>query len=247
MTRMLTNRFCRAALFCSLALFALPAWGQIGSRDITESGLTIQEQREATLLWLDTFLTESQLLRQDDVQKIRAAVANMSASQLEQWLAQTAQLREYVEGEQWQNTKQWLREFLRVQAIYSDAELQQVRDELVRADADQMLAILKRIQAKHDSLTWMHEAAVRNRRIEVAERDAYAAQQAAAAQAARAQRRSGTWAVVRSGLAGRISPEAVPRLPGPSPANRLTQHVTSRCLGRVMGARIPDRILNPRR
>ena len=49
-------------------------------------------------------------------------------------------------------------EFLRVQAIYSDAEIEQLRDEVYAADADQMLAILKRIQAKHEALVWMHGA-----------------------------------------------------------------------------------------
>ena len=109
----------------------------------------------------------------------------MSPSQLRQWLEQTNQLRDYVEGEKWQQTKRWLRESLRVQVIYSEQELQRLRDEIVRADADQMLAILKRIQARHDVLVWMHQAADRNRQVEVQERDAHLAQQAALAQAAR--------------------------------------------------------------
>lgn len=186
MTRSIKHRrYVCPILYCAvLTLVALPAQAQIG--DITDLNLTDQERRETTLLWLDTFLTESDLLRKEDVAKIRAAVEGFTPSELSQWLEQTKQLRRYVESEQWQQTKLWLREFLRVQAIYSDQELQEIRDEIVRADASEMLAILKRIQAKHDSLVWMHQAAQRNRQVEVDERDAYLAQQAAAAQAARA-------------------------------------------------------------
>ncbi len=172
-------------LSAGMALLAAPAHGQIGGRDITDANLNDAERRETTLLWLNTFLSESELLRQEDMAKIRQAVAQMSPSQLAQWLEQTKQLRQYVEGEKWQETKRWLREFMRVQAIYSDKELQKLRDQIVQANANQMLAILKRIQAKHDSLVWMHQAAERNRQVEVDERDAYVAQQAAAAQAAR--------------------------------------------------------------
>ena len=188
-------------LSATLALLATPSYGQIGTRDISDSNLTDAERRETTLLWLDTFLTESDLLRQDDMAKIRAAVAQMSPSQMQQWLEQTKTLRQYVEGERWQQTKQWLREFMRVQAIYSEQEIQKLRDEIVAADASQMLVILKRIQAKHDSLVWMHQAAQRNRMVEVDERDAYMAQQAVAAQAARMST-PGTVPLYGAGLGG---------------------------------------------
>ncbi len=147
-----------------LVVLAAPrVYGQVAGRDLTEMNLSDAERRESTLLWLNTFLTESDLLRQEDVDKIRQAVAQMSPSQLQRWLEQTKQLRTYVESEKWQQTKRWLREFMRVQAIYSEGEIQKLRDDIVRADADQMLAILKRIQAKYDSLVWMQQASERNR------------------------------------------------------------------------------------
>ena len=68
-----------------------------------------------------------------------------------------------MESEKWQDTKVWLREFLRVQKMYSDAEIAQLRTDLINADATQMLAILKRIQAKHDSMVWMHQASDKSR------------------------------------------------------------------------------------
>jgi hypothetical protein len=173
------------ALTCGL-LLASRTHAQVtgGVPDI--SGLTDVERRESTLRWLDAFLTETSLLRPEDMAQIREAVAGMSTSQLEQWLAQTKTLREYVEGEAWQRTKTWLREFLRVQNVYGEDELQRLRDQLVNAEADQMLAILKQIQARHDRLAWMHNAAEQKREFAVRGRDFSVAEQQAANRAARA-------------------------------------------------------------
>ncbi len=142
-----------------------------------DASLPIEERRELTLQWLDRYLTESDLLRREDMDKIRAAVAQMSTSQLAQWLDQTKDLREYVESEKWQQTTTWLRGFLRVQAMYSEADIQQLRNDIVNADAAQMLVILKRIQAKHDALVWMKQAAEKSRQIAVEHRDAQVAAQ----------------------------------------------------------------------
>jgi alanyl-tRNA synthetase len=163
-------------------LLASSVWGQLSD----DSSLPIQERRDITLQWLDRYLTESELLRKSDMDQIRAAVERMAPSQLEQWLAQTKDLRAYVESEKWQDTKTWLRGFLRVQAMYSDAQVQKLRNDLINADATQMLTILKRIQAKHDALVWMHEASEKSRQLAVLQRDESVAAQEAAAAAARA-------------------------------------------------------------
>ncbi|MFO7906084.1 MAG: hypothetical protein ACQESR_04145 [Planctomycetota bacterium] len=171
----------------ALPLCGASAYGQVEG-DITDPNLTEAERRDTTLLWLDTFLTESGLLRKEDMAKIRAAVSQMSGTQLDQWLEETEPLREFVRSDRWQETKQWLREFLRVQAVYSEEELEELRDDLVQADPSEMLAVLKQIQARHDTLVWMQQAVERNRGVAVAERDAYMAQQATAAKAERASK-----------------------------------------------------------
>jgi hypothetical protein len=182
----------------TLTLFGgLTAWGQIAD----DPSLPVQERRDITLDWLDRYLTESDLLRQEDMDKIRTAVMQMSPSQLEQWLTQTKDLRVYVESEKWQKTKKWLREFLRVQAVYSNAEIQQLRSDIVNADAQQMLAIMKRIQSKHDSLVWMQQASEKSRQIAIRARDEDVATQEVAKIATNAARQSDT-AVVGSPQSG---------------------------------------------
>ena len=190
MTSRRLSRATSGILLLLISLFAVcqvsVAHAQIDAKDLSDPSLTAEERKQATLLWLDKYLTDSELMRKEDMAKIREAVAKMTPTQLDGWLKQTKSLSEYVESPQWQETKRWLKGFLRVQAIYSDKEIQQLRTEILNADADQMLAIMKRIQAKHESMTWMHQASQQTRAVEVTNRNANVAQQAAAASRSRA-------------------------------------------------------------
>jgi hypothetical protein len=109
----------------------------------------------------------------------------MTPSQLDRWLAQTRQLREYVSSPQWQETRAWLRGFLKVQAIYSDQEIQEFRQKLFDADPDELLAMLQKIQAKHESMVWMHQASQQSRQMAVDARASQVARQDAVNNAAR--------------------------------------------------------------
>jgi hypothetical protein len=172
-----------AAMAVTTAAVTTAAWGQ---DPLDDPNLSIQERRDLTLRWLDQYLTESDLLRKEDMNRIKVAVEQLTPSQLELWLGQTKDLREFVESPKWQDTKVWLREFMRVQKMYSDAEIARLRTELINADSAQMLAILKRIQAKHDSMVWMHQASDKSRQLSMRTREENIAAQEAAASAARA-------------------------------------------------------------
>jgi hypothetical protein len=174
------------------------AYGQAPTQDLADANLSDPDRQRETLDWLDTYMTGSDLMSRDDVAKIRAAVVQMSPSQLERWLKQTRDLRAYVESPQWQDTKKWLNGFLKVQAIYSDKEIQEFRQQLFDADPEQMLAMLQRIQAKHESMVWMHQAAGKSRETDLQARNAMVARQDAANNAAR------TAAATQSALFGNV-------------------------------------------
>lgn len=198
-------------------LFFLPAssaWGQSIPSDPGNQGLGDEQRREATLQWLDQYLTESQLMRAEDIKKIRGAIEQMSSSQLQQWLQQTEQLRQAVESPRWQETKQWLKTYLRVQSTYSDEEIEKLRRDIYNADAQRMLEILQRIQTKHDSLVWMHEASQQARASEVAQHNSRTAAQAAAASQARSTG-AGSVPLFGSGVAKSEKPSTGYRPPAP--------------------------------
>ena len=161
------------------------AFGQAAGQDLASANLSDPDRQREMLDWLDKYITDSDLMPADGVAQIRAAVAQMTPSQLERWLLQTKQLREYVESPQWQDTKKWLRGYLKVQAVYSDKEVQEFREKLFSADAEQMLAMMQKIQAKHESMVWMRQASDKSRQMDVQSRNASVARQDSANNAAR--------------------------------------------------------------
>jgi hypothetical protein len=200
-----------------LSLGALcAAYGQATGQNLPDANLGDVEHRQETLDWLDKYLTDSDLMLPGAAAKIRAAVAQMSPSQVERWSVQTKQLREYVESPQWQVTKRWLHGFLKVQAIYSDKELQDFRQKLFDADADQLLAMLQQIQAKHESMVWMHQASGKTRQMDVQGRNTAVARQDAANNAARATAPREMPLFGNAGGAGSSrKPDSGYRVPGP--------------------------------
>ena len=173
-------------------------------------------QRE-TLDWLDKYMTDSELMTPGAIGKIRSAVERMTPSQLERWLLQTKQLREFVESPPWQDTKKWLRGYLKVQAVYSDKELQEYRQKLFDADPDQLLAMLQQIRAKHESMVWMHQSSQATRQMDLQARDRSVARQDAANSAARTAASREMPLFGSAGNAGGTNrkPDSGYRVPGP--------------------------------
>ena len=170
-----------ATAWCAVPI----AYGQPPAKTAADESLSSSQRRDETLKWLDKYLADSVLMSSEDSSKILNGVAQMTPSQLDQWLIHTQKLRDYVGAPEWQDTKKWLREFLRVQAIYSDKEIKKLRDDVFNADSDQMLEILRRIQAKHESMVWMHNASKQTQKIDLAERNKSMARQDATNRAAR--------------------------------------------------------------
>jgi len=87
------------------------------------------EVKQQALAWLDEFAKEEVLFSQKDLEKLRAKVASMSDEEAAAWWKKSAQERELLDSEQWQETRDWLREFLKVQAIYSDEQIRYFQSE----------------------------------------------------------------------------------------------------------------------
>ncbi len=204
------------------SLLALPlsapgaAGGQPSGQEAAGADASADERQREVIAWLDTYLTDTDLMLPGTADKLRSAVAHMSPSQLDRWLAQTSQLRAYVESPEWQATKKWLHGFLKVQAIYSEKELQEFRQKLFEADADQLLAMLQQIQAKHESMVWMHQAAGKMRQADLQGRNTAVARQADASSAARtaARRDVPLFGNASQGSSVR-KPDSGYRVPGP--------------------------------
>ncbi len=191
---------------------------------------TAEDERAETLAWLDQYLSQSDLLDPKTLVQIRAAVKQMTPSQLDRWLAQTRQLREYVSSPQWQETRAWLQGFLKVQAIYSDQEIQEFRQKLFNANPDELLAMLQKIQAKHESMVWMHQASQQSRQMAVSARERQIARQDAAnnaAQQAAAAARQTPLFGSTGGAAGGRPRDSGYQIPGPLINSRMMAQWTA--------------------
>jgi hypothetical protein len=194
------------------------AWGQQSTVDLADEKVSDNERLRETLDWLDKYMVDSDLASPGSIEKVRATVAQLTPSQLEQWLIQTRRLRQYIESPEWQETRKWLRGYLKVQAVYSKEEIQAFRQRLFNADPDELLAMLQQIQAKHESMVWMHQASTQARSMDLKARNQRVARQdsinANAAQVA-AQRSAPLFGnAMNAGGAGRKQDSGY-RVPGP--------------------------------
>jgi hypothetical protein len=117
----------------------------------TESDdVSAEESRDEVLAWLEQYLTQQVLFNKEDLDAVRAKVAQMTPSQLQKWLDTTKQIRATLASDEWQQTRAWLKEYA-VEMYYSDKEIQKFRDDAGKMSPDQLQQLLERIQRKHES------------------------------------------------------------------------------------------------
>ena len=83
---------------------------------------------------------------------------------LQDWLAEAETLREVLDNPRWHDTREWLREFLQVQAIYSDEELEELRAQITDASPGEVIGILQAIEENRGALRRLRRSADWERR-----------------------------------------------------------------------------------
>ncbi|MFO0818798.1 MAG: hypothetical protein U1A77_12700 [Pirellulales bacterium] len=84
-------------------------------------------ERTKALEWLDQYAVRQALFHPEDIEKLRTRVAAMSPMEAKKWWEESASRRELLDNPEWRETEKWLREFLRVQAIYSDDQIRELQ------------------------------------------------------------------------------------------------------------------------
>lgn len=79
--------------------------------------------KESVLAWIDDYRKKQVLFHDDDIARLRKEIADDTPEEAAKWWAKSADIREVLDSEQWKETREWLREFLKVQAIYSDEQI----------------------------------------------------------------------------------------------------------------------------
>lgn len=95
----------------------------VASRARSQASASPAEVKQAALHWLDRFSQTQVLFHEEDMKRLQEKVAAMSPEDAAKWWQERAANRELLDSPRWQETQNWLREFLRVQARYSDEEI----------------------------------------------------------------------------------------------------------------------------
>ena len=165
-------------------LLALPASAQSvpAANDSNDGGAKAQ-----ALKWIDRFATAQVLFSSGDVERLREKVAKMTETEAAAWWDKSATHRELFDGADWQETRRWLREFIRVQAIYSDEQVAYFQSEAF-AKAEQSSRSLKEVMdeitAERKKLAAGSRSSEQMRQQQLEYRQAYRQEQVAAREAA---------------------------------------------------------------
>ncbi len=124
---------------------------------------TSEEQRQTALDWIDRYLSETVLFKRDDVEAYREKIKRMTPAEMGQRTEKTHDVRAILESKEWQTTDAWLKDFLKVQAIYSQEEIDAFQAEAASATSDDLIEMLKDIEQRHKQLIWMRSVSERKR------------------------------------------------------------------------------------
>jgi hypothetical protein len=113
--------------------------------------------RQAMLDWTDTLL-DNVLYRPEDVESLREQIASMSPPSLESWMRQTTTLRGLFASEAWQATNDFLRRYLRLQAVYTEEEIDAYRARTAQLSPRELTAVVWNLIDDYYSLLLTRQA-----------------------------------------------------------------------------------------
>ncbi len=132
--------------------------------------------QKKALAWLDDFAVDQVLFHPKDVQKLHDKVAKMTPEEAAKWWDKTAEERKLFDSEDWQETRAWLKEFLKVQAIYSDEQIRYFQSEAftkAKEGARSLKEVMDELSTKRRELATASKQSAAIRKQLVASAEAY--------------------------------------------------------------------------
>jgi hypothetical protein len=160
-------------LMCVLAVFASPARSQVSSTDAAED-------KKNALNWLDRFSRVQVLFHPEDVKKLRDKVEAMSPEDVSKWWKERAPNREVLDSKEWQEAQNWFREFLRVQARYSDEDIRLFQSEAfgkARESVGSLNEVIQNLIAYRQRFRAAAQASDETRQLQLAANEAFRQEQ----------------------------------------------------------------------
>jgi hypothetical protein len=177
---------CRsAALVGWLAMVVMLVGTPAADGAAADAAASPKTPNQKALAWLDHFATEQVLFHDQDIARMRKKMAEMSPKKAQQWLEATADIRRKLDSPEWQKTRKWLSEFLKVQAIYSDKELKEFREKAMGVKPAELGKMMREIEERRATLANQATESERFRKQTMAINHAFKQEQFAQRQAVR--------------------------------------------------------------
>lgn len=131
--------------------------------------------KKQVLAWFDNYAEKQVLFHDDDIARLRKELADDTPEEAAKWWSKTAKIRAALDSKEWSDTREWLREFLKVQAIYSDeqiAEFQKEATEAVKKESPkEFTEILADVERRRSNLRQAsaNDAELRKQKLSVVE------------------------------------------------------------------------------
>jgi hypothetical protein len=166
----------------------LVSFAPLASAQTTSPGGSSAKQD--ALQWLDSFARFQVLFHADDVKKLRARVEAMTPEEAEKWWKESEPKRKVLASPEWSETENWLRQFLSVQAKYSDEEIrerQKEASERAKESPESLQEVLHRITEYRRKLVGGAQAAEETRQLQLAANQSFRQEEVRQREAARAR------------------------------------------------------------
>ena len=121
-----TTRF--ALLVAALSTVA-PLTNLTRADEPAEGSALDQNYQQKVLAWMDAYAKKQVLFCEEDIQRLRDDLAKDTPGEAKIWWEKTTDIREALDSLEWADTREWLREFLKVQAMVSDEQIAEFRKE----------------------------------------------------------------------------------------------------------------------
>jgi hypothetical protein len=134
-----------------------------GAEAAASAAASPESPNQKAVAWLDHFAFEQVLFHAHDIALIRKKMVESPPGRAQQWLDETAELRRKLESPEWQETRKWLSRFLKVQAIYTEEELDKFHRKVMAATPAELGKMMRGIEERRSTLSSKASAAARRR------------------------------------------------------------------------------------
>jgi len=189
MKHRLTRIICRSLLVIALVLSS----AALMKAQPTAPSPPTERTKQDALMWLASFARYQVLFHAADVKKLQARVEAMTPAEAAKWWDQTAPQRKVLASPEWDETEKWLRQFLRVQAKYSDEEIRARQKEAAdkaKESAKSLQEVLERITQTRRKLVGGAQADQETRKLQLAANQAFRQEEVRQREAARDRARA---------------------------------------------------------